>query len=88
VRRNSLHFAIFFELLHDGGYEFFRAVDTGEDGLQVECGDGEVAVGGAVDAMLSDEGERVGEHVHGDGEAAAGGAQHELVFFQIFAVGF
>jgi len=61
--------------------ELLGAVDLVENGLQVERGLGGIAAGDAVDAVLADEDEGVGEHVERDGEAAALRAQHELVLF-------
>lgn len=73
------------EFFHGGGYQFLGVVDALHDGLEVEGGFGGVAGGGAVNAVLADEGEGVGEDVEGDGEAATFGAQHEFVFFEVLA---
>ena len=78
-------FALLAELLHDGLDEGFGAFHAAEDGLEVERGLAGVARGGAVDAVLADEDERVGEQVEGDGEASAFGAHHELVAFELRA---
>ena len=65
---------------HGGLDELLGAVDLIENGLQVERRLGGIAAGDAVDAVLADEDERVGEHIERDGEAASLGAEHELVF--------
>ena len=36
-----------------------------------------------IDAVLADEDQRIGEHVHGDGQSAARNAHHEFVLFQL-----
>lgn len=77
--------ALLAEFFHDGLDEGFGAFHAAEDGLEVEGGFAGVAGGGAVDAMLADEDERVGKQVEGDGEAAALGAHHELVLFELGA---
>ena len=71
--------ALAFEFAHGGLYELLGAVDLVEHGLQIERGFGGVAAGDAVDAVLADEDERIGEHVEGDSEAATLGPEHELV---------
>ena len=44
------------------------------------------AIAAAVDAVLADQRERVGEQIHRDGEPAARGAHHRLVVFERVAV--
>ena len=73
------------ELFHNGLDEGFGAFHAGENGLQIEGRLCRVAARGAVDAMLADHDEGIGEQVEGDGEAAALGAHHELVLFELGA---
>ena len=70
---------------HDGLDEGFCAFDAAGDGLEIEAGLRGIAVGDAVDAVLSGEDEGVGEQVEGDGEAAAVGAHHEFVVVELGA---
>jgi len=70
---------------HDGLDEGFCARDAAGDGLEIEAGLRGIAVGDAVDAVLSGEDEGVGEQVEGDGEAAAVRAHHEFVVVEFGA---
>jgi hypothetical protein len=71
--------ALALEFGHGGLDELLGTVDLVENGFEVERGLGGVAIGDAVDAMLTDEDEGVGEHVERDSEAASLGTEHELV---------
>jgi hypothetical protein len=77
----DLQVALAFEFAHGGLDEVLGAVDLVEDGLEIKRGLGGIAVGDAIDAVLADEDDGVGEHVERDGEAASLRAKHELVFF-------
>ena len=83
VAKLSCLVAFAFEFAHGGLNELLGSVDLVEDGLQVERGLGGVAIRDAVDAMLADKDEGVGEHVERDGKTASLGAEHELVLFYI-----
>jgi hypothetical protein len=85
VWRNG--FAFFAELFHHRLDEFLGAANFVEHSVEVEGGFRGVAAGGAVDSVLADEDEGVGEHVEGDGEAAAGRAHHEFVLLDLFVAG-
>lgn len=73
------------QFFHDRLNEVLGAFDFACDGLEVERGLGWVAVGDAVDAMLTDENEGVSEGVEGNSQAAAGCAHHEFVLFELVA---
>src|SRR6266478_2707109 len=64
-------FAEFAEFFHYGLDEFFGVGEFLGDHTEVHGRDGGVAHAGAVDAVLADEDERVGDAVEGDGQAAA-----------------
>ena len=73
------------QFFHNGLDELLGSVDFAGDGLKIERGLGWIAVGDAVDAVLADEDERVGEGVQSDGEATAGCAHHEFVLLEFVA---
>src|SRR3954463_15333247 len=74
-----------FQVRHDAGDQFFGVADGFRDDLNVHGGLAGRACALAVNAVLADENESVGEHVQRDGELAARLAHHELVLFQFFA---
>jgi hypothetical protein len=63
-------FAQFAEFFHYGLDEFLGVSEFLGDHAEVHCGDGGVALAGAVDAVLADEDQGVGDAVERDGEAA------------------
>ena len=78
--------ALAFELGHGGLDKLLGPVYLIEDGLQIERGLGGMAMGDAIDAVLTKENEGVSEHVERDGETAALGTEHELMLLQRIAV--
>jgi hypothetical protein len=64
-------FAGFAEFFHYRLDEFLGVSEFLGDNAQVHGGDGGVALTGAIDAVLADEDEGVGDAVERDGEAAA-----------------
>ena len=57
-----------------------------QDDLQIHGGFIGLADAGAVDAVLADEDEGVGQQVRGHGEFAAGAAHLEFVAFELFLI--
>jgi len=74
------------DLFHHRLNEGFGAFHAGQDSFEVEGGLGGVTGGGAVDAVLADHDQGVGEQVQGYGEAAPLDTHHELVAFQLGAL--
>src|SRR5271168_5030543 len=73
------------ELLHDRLNQLFGAGDFAQNGFQAERGLGGVARGSAINSVLADQDQGIGEHVEGHGETAALSPHHELEMFQIIA---
>jgi len=75
--------ALLADLFHNRLDESLGAFHAGENGLQIEGWLRRVAGGGAIDAMLADHDQGVGEKVKGHGQAASLNAHHELVVFKL-----
>jgi hypothetical protein len=86
ARSGSSLFALHSDLFHDGLDQGLGAFDAGENGLEVEGRLGGVAGGGAVDAVLADHDEGVGEQVHGHGKPSSLRAHHEFIALQLGAL--
>jgi hypothetical protein len=71
--------ALALELAHGGLDELLGAVDLVENSLEIERGLGRVAIRDAIDAVLSDEDEGIGEYIERDSEAASLQSEHKLV---------
>jgi len=74
-----------FQFFEDAADEFLGVRDRTCDHLDVHGRFSRLAGALAVDTVLTDEHERVGQDVEGDGEASTGDAHHELVFLEFFA---
>ena len=74
------------EFLHDGLDEFLGMGEFLSDHAEVHGGNGGIALAGAVDAVLADEDEGVGDAVEGDGEAATVAAKALLEMLEVVAV--
>jgi hypothetical protein len=75
MEERSVGFAGFAEFFHYGLDEFFSVGEFLGDHTDVHGGDGGIALAGAVDTVLADEDEGVGDAVERDGEAAAVAAE-------------
>ena len=84
----ALFLAAFAQFFHYGLDEFLGVGQFLGDEADVQGGLGGIALGVAIDGVLADEDEGVGEAVEGDGEAAALGAEHLFIVVEFFAVFF
>src|SRR5258707_2952464 len=71
LEKRLVGFAQFAEFFHHGLDEFFGVGEFLGDHAEVHRGNRGIALAGAVDAVLTDEDERVGDAIERDGEAAA-----------------
>ena len=69
----------------DAGDELFGVRKALGDELDVHGRFAELTDALAVDSVLADEHQSIGDAVEGDGEATAVAAHHEFVLFEIFA---
>ena len=76
-------FAEFAEFFHYGLDEFFGVGEFLGDHAEVHRGNRGIAHAGAVDAVLADEDERVGDAVEGDSKAASVAPEALLRMFQL-----
>ncbi len=74
----------FLDFLHGALDKILGADQAGEHHLNIHGGLGGVAGTGAVNAVLADEDEGVGEDIEGEGEFAAGGAHLKFEAFEFF----
>src|SRR5262245_51875394 len=74
------------KLVHRTLYQLLRIVELLEHQRDVEPGLAGKAIAAAVDAVLADERQRIGEEIERDGQAAARGAHHRLVQLEGVAV--
>src|SRR5437660_1153843 len=75
-----------FQSLHRALDELFRVVELLEHERDVHLRFSRKPIAPAVDAVLADEGQRIGEEIERDGEPSARGAHHRLVCFQRVAM--
>ena len=85
-RGRLVGFAEFAKFFHYGLDEFFGVGEFLGDHAKVHGGDGGVALAGAVDAVLADEDEGVGDAVERDGQAATVASEALLGVFEFVVV--
>jgi hypothetical protein len=73
-----------FQLFHYALDQLFCVGQVFHDDLNVHDWLAWPALALAVDAMLADQGHRIGDRVHGDGQASARNAHHGFVVLQFF----
>ena len=74
----------FFQLFHHALDKFFRVGQALHDDLNVHHWLARPALALAIDAMLPDQGHRVGDRVHGHGQSSAGNAHAGFEVFEFF----
>jgi hypothetical protein len=81
-RKSSDRRSTILQLLHSALHQLLRIVEMFEDQGNVHFRLTDEPIAPAIDAVLADERERIGQQIERDGQTAAGGAHHRLVHFE------